>query len=90
MPKGGLQFWHLLVIVLLAAMFGTVAGDILAKTFPDGAVGRFFAAGYRIGTTSPHDLDLRVLQITLGAAVRVTVLGVAGAGVALVIFLRRL
>jgi uncharacterized protein DUF4321 len=89
-PKGGLQFWHLLVIVLLAAMFGTAVGDILGKIFPDGAVGRFFAAGYRIGTNSPLDLDLRVLQITLGAVVRVSILGVAGAGVALLVFLRRL
>ena len=90
MPKGGLQFWHLVVIVLLASMLGTVVGDILAKTFPEGAVGRFFSAGLRVGTTSPLDLDLRVLQVTIGAVIRVSVLGVLGAGVALVIFLRRL
>ncbi len=90
MQRGGLQFWHLVVIVLLAGMLGTALGDILGKTFPEGAVGRLVSAGVRIGTSSPWDLDLRVLQLTIGAALRLTVLGAVGAGVALVIFFRRL
>jgi len=89
MPKGGLQFWHLVVIVLLAAMLGTALGDILGKVFADGPVGRFLAAGVQVGTTAPWSLDLKVLQLTLGLSLRFTVLGALGSAAALVIFFRR-
>lgn len=90
MGRGGLQFWHLVILVVLAAMLGTALGDIIGKAFPAGPIGRFLSAGVLVGTTSPWDLDLRVAQLTLGVAVRLTVLGAAGAAVALVIFFRRL
>jgi hypothetical protein len=90
MPRASLQFWHLVVIVLLAAMLGTAVGDILGKAFPEGPVGRFLSAGVYIGTTTPWDLDLRVLQITVGLGLRLSLLGGLGAGVALLVFFRRL
>ena len=40
MGKTALQFWHLLVIVILAAMLGTALGDIAGKAFPESAAGR--------------------------------------------------
>ena len=89
MPKGGLQFWHLVVIVLLAAMLGTAAGDVLGKILPEGPIGRFLSAGVRIGTITPWDLDVRVLHLTLGLSLRVTVLGTLAAGIALIAFFRR-
>jgi hypothetical protein len=88
--RGGLQFWHLVIIVVLAAMLGTALGDIIGKAFPDGAVGRFLSAGVVVGMSSPWDLDLRVAQLTLGVAVRLTVLGSAAAAAALLVFFRRL
>jgi hypothetical protein len=92
-PKGGLQFWHLVVIVLLAAMLGTALGDILGKVFADGPVGQLLAAGVQVGTTAPWNLpwnlDIKVLQLTLGLSLRFTVLGTLGAGVALIVFFRR-
>ncbi|HKN46752.1 MAG TPA: DUF4321 domain-containing protein [Candidatus Polarisedimenticolia bacterium] len=90
MPRGGLRFWHLLVIVLLAAMLGTAVGDILGKAFPDGAIGRIASAAVRIGTSDPWDLDLRVAQVTFGLMIRLTLLGGVGACVALVVFFRRI
>jgi Domain of unknown function (DUF4321) len=90
MARGGLRFWHLVVIVLLAAMLGTAIGDILGKAFPEGAAGRFLSAGVRIGTSAPWDLDLRVVQLTVGLGLRLTMLGGVGAAVALVLFFRRL
>ncbi|HET6277332.1 MAG TPA: DUF4321 domain-containing protein [Candidatus Polarisedimenticolia bacterium] len=89
MPKGGLQFWHLVVIVLLAAMLGTALGDILAQLFADGPVGRLLLAGVQVGTTAPWNVDIKVLQLTLGLSLRFTVLGTIGAAVALVVFFRR-
>ena len=90
MARSGLQFWHLVVIILLAAMLGTAAGDVLGKVFPDSAVSRFLSAGVTIGTSSPWDLDLRVVTLTAGVVLRLTVLGAAAAIVALVLFFRRL
>ena len=89
MPKGSLQFWHLVVIDLLAAMLGTALGDILGKVFADGPIGDLLAAGVQVGTTAPWNLDIKVLQLTLGLSLRFTVLGTLGAGVALIVFFRR-
>ena len=90
MPRGGLRFWHLLVIVLLAAMLGTAVGDILGKAFPDAAIGRIASAAVQIGTSSPWDLDLRVAQVSFGVLIRLSLLGGVGACVALVVFFRRI
>jgi hypothetical protein len=87
--RSGLQFWHLVVIVLLASMLGTALGDILGKAFPESAAGRFLSAGITVGTTSPWDLDLRVVTLTAGIVLRLTVMGVAAAIAALVVFFRR-
>lgn len=89
MARTGLQFWHLLVIVVLAAMLGTALGDIIGTAIPDTAVGRFLSAGVSVGSSSPWDLDLRVVAITAGFSLRLTVLGAAGAAAALLIFFRR-
>ena len=90
MARSGLQFWHLVVIVLLAAMLGTTVGDILGKTFPDSAAGRFLSAGITVGTTTPWELELRVVTFTAGIVLRLTVLGAAAAIAALVVFFRRI
>ena len=89
MARSGLQFWHLVVIVILAAMLGTALGDIVGKAFPDSAAGRLLSAGITVGTTSPWDLDLRVVTLTAGVVLRLTLLGAAAAIVALVVFFRR-
>ena len=89
MARTSLQFWHLLVIVLLAAMLGTAVGDLIGKAFPEGMIGRVLSAGTYLGTTSPLDIDLRVLQMTIGLGIRVSLLGGIGALIALVVFFRR-
>ncbi len=89
MARTSLHFWHLLVIVLLAAMLGTAVGDLISKAFPEGSIGRVLSAGTYLGTTSPLDIDLRVLQLTIGLGIRVSLLGGIGALVALVVFFRR-
>ena len=90
MPRGALQFWHLVVIVFLAAMLGTALGDVIGKALPDSAIGRFASAAVTVGTSTPWDLDLRVVTLTLGCTLRLTILGGIAAGAALVVFFRRL
>lgn len=87
--KGGLHWWHLLVIVLLAAMIGTAIGDILVKAMPGSRAVEMIGSGVRLGTTSPIDLDMRVAQVTLGAGLRLTVLGGLLAAGALLLLVRR-
>src|SRR5262245_36505566 len=70
-------------------MLGTALGDIIGKAFPDSAAARFLSAGITVGTTSPWDLDLRVVTLTGGVVLRLTIPGAAGAIAALVIFFRR-
>lgn len=89
MAKGGLQWWHLLVIVLLAAMIGTALGDILIRAMPGSRTAEMIGSGVRLGTTSPLDLDLKVAQVTLGAGLRLTVLGGLLALAALLLLVRR-
>jgi len=89
MARSGLQFWHLVVIVLLAGMLGTAAGDVLGKAFPDSAVSRCLSAGITIGTRSPWEIDMRVITLTAGVVLRLTVLGTVAAIVALILFFRR-
>lgn len=90
MARGGLQFWHLVVIIVLAAMVGTALSDLLGRTFPEGFPGRLFFAGVSLGTSSPWDLDLRVIRLTFGLEVRLTILGALSAGLAGILFFRRL
>jgi hypothetical protein len=90
MPRSGLQFWHVVVIVLLAAMAGTALGDLLGKAFPDSAFGRFMSAGITVGTTTPVELEFRVVTLTAGVVLRLTVLGALASLAALVVFFRRL
>jgi hypothetical protein len=85
-----LRFWHLLVIVVLAAMVGTALGDVLARAFPNSSVVAFLADGIRLGTSTPLDIDVRVAQVTLGGGLRLTLLGGLLASAALLMFIRRL
>jgi len=90
MPRTGLQFWHLVIIVLLAAMAGTALGDLLGKAFPDTAFGRFMSAGVTFGTSTPLELEFRVVTLTTGVVLRLTVLGALASLAALIVFFRRL
>lgn len=89
MARGGLRFWHILVIILLAAMIGTAVGDLLVKALPGSPVATFLGEGVRFGTSAPLDLDLRVAQLTVGGGVRMSVLGGLLAILAMLLFLRR-
>ena len=89
MAKGGLRFWHLVVIVLLAALVGTALGDVLARALPGWRAVEVLGAGVRLGTTAPLDLDLRVAQLTLGGGIRLTVLGGLLSALSLLLFIRR-
>ncbi|HYV84570.1 MAG TPA: DUF4321 domain-containing protein [Patescibacteria group bacterium] len=89
MAKGGLHFWHVVVIVLLAALIGTATGDVLLRALPGWRVAEFLGAGVPLGTSAPVSLDLRVVQLTLGGSIRFTVLGGILSALSLLVFIRR-
>lgn len=89
MAKGSLQWWHLLVIVFLAAMIGTAIGDIAVKAMPGSRAAEVIASGVRLGTTSPIDVDFKVAQVMFGGGLRLTAPGVLLAGAALLLLIRR-
>ena len=90
MASSRIRFWHLVVIVVLAAMVGTALGDVLARAFPASPLVAFLANGIRLGTSAPLDLDMRVAQVTLGGGLRLTILGGVMSAAALLMFIRRL
>jgi len=90
MAAGRIRLWHLVVIVVLAAMVGTALGDVLTRAFPASTVVAFLSEGVRFGTSAPLDLDMRVAQVTLGGGLRLTVLGGLMSAAALLMFIRRL
>ena len=89
MAAGRIRFWHLVVIVVLAAMVGTALGDVFVSLFPTSGAVAFLAQGVRFGTSAPLDLDMRVAQVTLGGGVRLTLLGGVLSAAALLLFVRR-
>lgn len=89
MAKGKIRLWHLVVIVVLAAMVGTALGDLLLRVFPGSGAVALLAQGVRFGTSAPLDLDVQVAQVTLGGGIRLTLLGGILAAAALLLFIRR-
>jgi hypothetical protein len=89
MAKGGLKLWHLVVVVVLAALIGTALGDLLLQVAPGSPIAGFLASGYRLGMNAPVDIDFKVAQLTFGGGIRFTVLGGVLAAMALLLFLRR-
>jgi uncharacterized protein DUF4321 len=75
--------------ILGGTIVGTSGGEILGALLPANAVTRFFTASVPLGTTHPLTLDLRVLELTLGAVLRCNLLGLAGALIVLVAQFRR-
>ena len=75
--------------ILGGSILGTAAGELLGRLLPSNAVTRFFTSSVPLGTSHPLTLDVRVLELTLGAVLRFNFLGLAGALIVLVAHFRR-
>ena len=76
--------WVLLVLILVGITAGGLLGDYLG-TYP--ALG-FLKYGYEFGLKNPLFLDFRILELTLGLAVKLNMAGILGVAVALLVFKR--
>jgi uncharacterized protein DUF4321 len=73
-----------LLWTFLGGIVGTALGEIFSRLLPVNALTRFLTASVALGSTHPMTLDIRVMELTFGALLRVNLLGIAGAVVMLV------
>ncbi len=75
----------LIVVLILGALIGTVAGEVIGAFVPGGAVERIFSRGITTGL-SPATLDLKVISLTVGFLVKINLASVLGIGLALLLY----
>ena len=79
---GRALFW-----IGVGTILGSVLGEILAGLLPPSGLTRFLTSSVPLGTSRPLTLDVRVVEVTLGALFRLNFLGlVGGIGVLVALF----
>ncbi len=78
-----------LLWTLLGGVAGATLGELLSRLLPPNGLTRFLTASVPLGTSHPLVLDIRILELTFGALLRVNLLGVLGAIVVLIARFRR-
>ena len=68
------------ISLILGAAIGTILGEVLGLTLPEGVVKRFFLQSVSWGI-SPVTLDLLVVTVTFGLRVKFNISSVLGLGV---------
>jgi hypothetical protein len=73
----------LIVLVIVAGLVvGSLLGELVGHLLPGGRVQEIFTQGPTIGLTTPATLDLKILSLTFGAALKVNLAGVLGVVIA--------
>ena len=67
--------------LIFGAVIGTILGELLALTLPEGVVRQFFGQTFSWGI-SPVTLDLLVASVTFGLRIKFSVTSLLGIGVA--------
>ncbi|MGH7313822.1 MAG: DUF4321 domain-containing protein [Candidatus Rokuibacteriota bacterium] len=80
----------LVVLVVVAGLvLGSLLGEVLGALLPSGRLQALLTQGPTFGLTPPATLDLRLLSLTIGFALKVNLVGVVGIVVSALV-LRRL
>lgn len=82
--RRGSGFLFTLILVLIGALVGSLIGVVLAQWFP--LAGQNVAS---IGINNPVTLDLKVFTFTVGATLRLNLMGLVGLLIGLIYGLRR-
>ncbi|HHJ53167.1 MAG TPA: DUF4321 domain-containing protein [Caldithrix abyssi] len=75
MRKRGI--WFILAVVLIGGLIGSAMGEVLAYLIPEGVVKQFFLKSITTHL-GPGTLDIAILSITLGFAMKINIMGVIG------------
>lgn len=71
------------VFILLGAILGGIAGEILGSSFKQLA---FLKTAYKIGTSSPISLDLKVFNLALGLNFDINIMTIIGIILAIILY----
>ena len=80
------SLWFITMVLILGAMLGTLLGEVIGLTLPDGVVKKFFMNGPDLGF-SPFTLNLVLFSVTFGLTLKVNVVG--GIGIFVAVYLLR-
>ena len=70
--------WLLIFFVIVGGLFGGVVAEILRAVAPTGPISSLFLKNLNIGITDPVTLDLFLITLTFGAAVKINLLSIIG------------
>jgi len=70
--------WLLLFFVVVGGLFGGLVAEVLRAVSPTGPISSLFLGNLNLGITEPMTIDLYLMTVTFGAAVKVNLLSVIG------------
>lgn len=81
--RGGEKgFWILLIFLLSGLVIGGLLGELAARV--DSLW--WLSYGESFGLTSPMELDLNILKITFGLAIKINIASIIGMAIAIFIY----
>lgn len=83
--RGGERRDFLWFFVLLGAISGSLAGDVLGDNIRGLA---FLKTSYAIGTSSPLILNLKVMILTIGLNLNINIMTIVGIILAIILYRR--
>ncbi len=81
MSKG----WQWFMLILVGGLGGIFLGELLVSLLPPGFIGDLLAEKASFGLDPPGTLDLKFLTLTLGFQLKLTVMGLVGLVMAIVL-----
>lgn len=70
--------WLLIFFVIVGGLFGGLVAEILRAIAPTGPISTLFLENLTLGITQPITVDLYLITMTFGAALKVNLLSVIG------------
>ena len=72
------SLWVLLIFVLIGGLLGGVLGEILRVMAPAGRIQEIFATNFTPGISPPLTIDLVLIKLTMGFAIKINLLSFLG------------
>jgi hypothetical protein len=70
--------WILLIFVLIGGLLGGVLGEVLRVMAPQGTIQAIFTTNFTPGISPPLTIDLILLKLTIGFALKINLLSLLG------------
>jgi hypothetical protein len=81
MSKG----WQWFLLILVGGLGGVFLGELLVSVLPPGVVKDLIAKAAAFGLDPPGTLDLKFLTLTIGFRLKMTVMGLLGLVLAIIL-----